>query len=359
MKVNCGESKHFTITADSGYHIADVTVNGKSVGAVSGYTLQNITENTTIVASFARNSSGTTRYTITASAGAGGKISPSGSVRVSRNSDKTFTITANEGYVISDVLVDGKSVGAVEKYTFEKVREKHTIEAVFALASGVADPEDTGVSDWLNTKDHTAYLSGYANGSFGPNKNMTRAEAAQMFYNLLLNQEVSGAVSFTDVAADAWYAKAVHTLASLGILQGVGDGRFAPDRAITRAEFTVIAMRFADLDTSGENIFTDVNAGDWFYDQVVGSIRYGWINGYEDGTFRPNNTITRAEVTTIVNRMLGRAADKDYVDSHKDQLRQFPDVAQTNWAYYNIVEATNAHDYEKSGGTEDWTGLTD
>ena len=122
--------------------------------------------------------------------------------------------------MISDVLVDDKSVGAVEKYTFEKVREKHTIEAVFALASGVADPEDTGVSDWLNTKDHTAYLSGYANGSFGPNKNMTRAEAAQMFYNLLLNQEVSGAVSFTDVAADAWYAKAVHTLASLGILQG-------------------------------------------------------------------------------------------------------------------------------------------
>lgn len=90
---------------------------------MSGYTLQNITENTTIVASFARNSSGTTRYTITASAGAGGKISPSGSVRVSRNSDKTFTITANEGYVISDVLVDDKSVGAVEKYTFEKVRE--------------------------------------------------------------------------------------------------------------------------------------------------------------------------------------------------------------------------------------------
>lgn len=240
------------------------------------------------------------------------------------------------------------------------MREKHTIEAVFALASGVADPEDTGVSDWLNTKDHTAYLSGYANGSFGPNKNMTRAEAAQMFYNLLLNQEVSGAVSFTDVAADAWYAKAVHTLASPRHPPGGGVTAGLPRTVPSPgAEFTVIAMRFADLDTSGENIFTDVNAGDWFYDQVVGSIRYGWINGYEDGTFRPNNTITRAEVTTIVNRMLGRAADKDYVDSHKDQLRQFPDVAQTNWAYYNIVEATNAHDYEKSGGTEDWTGLAD
>ena len=335
------------------------------------YTFSNVQDDHSIIVTFSADKDGDgipDKYddpeaqtcTVTASvSGAGGSIAPSGTMKVNCGESKHFTITADSGYHIADVTVNGKSVGAVEKYTFEQVREKHTIEAVFALASGVADPEDTGVSDWLNTKDHTAYLSGYANGSFGPNKNMTRAEAAQMFYNLLLNQEVSGAVSFTDVAADAWYAKAVHTLASLGILQGVGDGRFAPDRAITRAEFTVIAMRFADLDTSGENIFTDVNAGDWFYDQVVGSIRYGWINGYEDGTFRPNNTITRAEVTTIVNRMLGRAADKDYVDSHKDQLRQFPDVAQTNWAYYNIVEATNAHDYEKSGGTEDWTGLAD
>ena len=143
------------------------------------------------------------------------------------------------------------------------------------------------------------------------------------------------------------------------VIKGVGDNQFAPDRAITRAEFTVIAMRFADLDTSGENIFTDVSADDWFYEQVVGSIKYGWITGYEDGTFRPNNTITRAEVTTIVNRMLGRAADKDYVDDHIDELRQFPDVSKTNWAYYNIVEATNAHDYTKSSGTETWTNVTD
>ena len=137
----------------------------------------------------------------------------------------------------------------------------------------------------------------------------------------------------------------MNTMASIGVIKGVGDNQFAPDRAITRAEFTVIAMRFADLDTSGENIFTDVSADDWFYEQVVGSIKYGWITGYEDGTFRPNNTITRAEVTTIVNRMLGRAADKDYVDD--------------NWAYYNIVEATNAHDYTKSSGTETWTNVTD
>ena len=280
-------------------------------------------------------------------------------MRVSRGSDKTFTIAPADGYEIADVLVDSKSVGAVSSYTFENVRASHTIKAVFERIEQVADPEDTGVSDWLNTKDHIAYLRGYSNGNFGPDNNVTRAEAAQMFYNLLLEQDVPSTVSFTDVAANAWYADAVNTLASIGVIKGVGDNQFAPDRAITRAEFTVIAMRFADLDTSGENIFTDVSADDWFYEQVVGSIKYGWITGYEDGTFRPNNTITRAEVTTIVNRMLGRAADKDYVDDHMDELRQFPDVSKTNWAYYNIVEATNAHDYTKSSGTETWTNVTD
>ena len=356
-----GGNQAFTIKPNSGYHIEDVLVDGSSVGAVSTYTFSNVTENHMISATFGRNSSGggTTRYTITASAGPGGEIDPDGSVRVTRGSDKTFTITPDEGYEIADVLVDGKSVGTVSRYTFENVRKGHTIEAVFEKLEQVADPDDTGVSDWLNTKDHFAYLNGYDTGTFGPANNMTRAEVAQMFYNLLLDKNVAATVSFTDVAADAWYADAVNTLASIGVIKGIGDNQFAPERAITRAEFTVIAMRFAKLDTSGENIFTDVSADDWFYDQVVGSIKYGWITGYEDGTFRPNNTITRAEVTTIVNRMLGRAADKDYVDAYADELRQFPDLAATNWAYYNIMEATNAHDYTKSSGSETWTSVTD
>ena len=186
---------------------------------------------------------------------------------------------------------------------------------------------------------------------------MTRAQAAQMFYNLLLDKNVPITVSFTDVAADAWYAKAVNTLASLGIVNGVGSSQFAPERAITRAEFTVIAMRFAHLDTTGENIFSDVTADAWYYDYVVGSIQYGWINGYEDGTFRPNNTITRSEVTAIVNRMLGRSADKVFVDRHADELTQFSDVPGSYWAYYEIMEAANAHDYTKDNGVEDWTRL--
>ena len=223
--------------------------------------------------------------------------------------------------------------------------------------------EDVAKQDWYYYSVQAAAQDGLFLGTseteFSPNAAATRAMLPMVLHRMAGSPAVTGSSQFADVAADAWYAEAVVWARENKVVNGISDTEFAPDRAITRAEFTVIAMRFADLDTSGENIFTDVNAGDWFYDQVVGSIRYGWINGYEDGTFRPNNTITRAEVTTIVNRMLGRAADKDYVDSHKDQLRQFPDVAQTNWAYYNIVEATNAHDYEKSGGTEDWTGLAD
>ena len=362
LLVKRGESQSFSITASSDYHISDVAVNGVSVGAVSSYEMISISENMTITASFARDSSGggshTTRYTITASAGKGGEISPDGSVRVVRGSSKTFTITPDAGYVIEDVLVDGESVGAVDKYTFENVREKHTIEAVFAEQNGgVADPDDTGVSGWLNTKDHSAYLGGYGGGWFGPDDNMTRAQVAQMFYNLLLNKNVPITVSFSDVAPDAWYAEAVNTLGSLGIVAGIGNGQFAPDRAITRAEFTVIAMRFAELDTSGENIFTDVSENDWFYDYVVGAIKYGWITGYSDGRFGPYDTITRAQVTTIVNRMLDRRADEAYVDRHADELEQFTDVPDTHWAFYEVAEATNAHDYDRTSGCEEWMGL--
>ena len=301
-----------------------------------------------------------TRYTIDASASRGGDISPEGRVFVARGNDRTFRITADEGYVIDDVRVDGESVGAVRTYTFENVRRDHTIEVIFVpdgqqtVAYG---PDDTGVSDWLNVDDHVSYLNGYPGGLFGPNDNMTRAEVAQMFYNLLLNQNVTVTVSFADVSADAWYAQAVNALASLGIVQGVGDGMFAPERTITRAEFTVIAMRFAELPTGGTNPFSDVRTSDWFYAQVVGAAQYGWITGYTNGTFGPNNTITRAEVTAIVNRMLSRSADEDFVDDNAAELVRFNDVSDTYWAYYDIMEATNSHEYEWDNNAEEWTDL--
>lgn len=226
-----------------------------------------------------------------------------------------------------------------------------------AWTANTADPDSTGVSGWLNTKEHYAYLSGYGGGIFGPERNMTRAEAAQMFYNLLLDKDVAITVAFDDVPDSAWYSHAVNTLASLGMIKGVGDNKFEPDRSITRAEFTAIAMRFTNGTVEGKNGFSDVGTGDWFYAQVVGSAKYGWISGYPDGTFRPNNTITRAEVTTIVNRMLGRVADESYIDAHASEILMFTDVPRDYWGSYDIIEATNAHNFEKVDGAENWTGL--
>ena len=348
-----------SVAADSGYSFTG-WLGTDGITRTSNEVLDlTVTGDMTFTAQYAKDSgsggsTGTARYTIEASAGHGGGISPDGRVRVSRGSDKTFRITPDAGYEIADVLVDGESVGAVSCYTFETVRKAHTIEALFAPEKQLADPDDTGVSGWPNTEDHLAYLNGYGGGLFGPDDHMTRAQAAQMFYNLLLDQEVSAAVRFTDVPADAWYARAVETLASLGMVEGVGGGKFAPERTITRAEFTVMAMRFARLPEGGENPFSDVTSSDWFYDQVVGAVQYGWITGYTDGTFRPEATITRAEVTAITNRLLDWAADEDYVDDHAGELRQFPDVSASYWAYHDIVEATNAHSYRVYDGEEHW-----
>lgn len=300
------------------------------------------------------SSSTVSSYTIKASAGNGGIISPSGNVSVKRDEDQSFHINPINGYRISDVIVDGKSVGAVSTYTFDSVKANHTIEVKFVKYNSiVADPEVTGVAGWLQTKEHNGYMGGYGNGLFGPNDNMTRAQAAQMFYNLLLNKNVDITVDFTDVPADAWYGNAVRTLASLGVIKGIGDGQFAPNRTITRAEFTVIAMRFANVSADVTNPFTDIATNDWYYTAVTSAVSYGWINGYSDGSFRPQATITRAEVVTIVNRMLNRTADRNFVDSNV--TAQFDDVPNTYWAYYNIMEATIAHDHSiDNDGVESW-----
>lgn len=300
------------------------------------------------------SSSTVSSYTIKASAGNGGIISPSGNVTVARGKDQSFHINPINGYRISDVIVDGKSVGAVSTYTFDSVKANHTIQVKFVKHNSiVADPEVTGVAGWLQTKEHNGYMGGYGNGLFGPNDNMTRAQAARMFYNLLLEKDVPVTASFTDVPADAWYAEAVNTLASLGIIKGIGDGQFAPNRTITRAEFTVIAMRFANVSADVTNPFTDIATNDWYYTAVTSAVSYGWINGYSDGSFRPQATITRAEVVTIVNRMLNRTADRNFVDSNA--TAQFDDVPNTYWAYYNIMEATIAHDHSiDNDGVENW-----
>lgn len=350
--------------------ITGYTVSGEATKTASGEVSANLADYT-ITFNYTKNSTGggsssggggggggssstVSSYTIKASAGNGGNISPSGNVTVKRGEDQSFHINPINGYRISDVIVDGKSVGAVSTYTFDSVKANHTIQVKFVKHNSiVADPEVTGVAGWLQTKEHNGYMGGYGNGLFGPNDNMTRAQAAQMFYNLLLNKNVDITVDFTDVPADAWYGNAVRTLASLGVIKGIGDDQFAPNRTITRAEFTVIAMRFANVSADVTNPFTDIATNDWYYTAVTSAVSYGWINGYSDGSFRPQATITRAEVVTIVNRMLNRTADRNFVDSNV--TAQFDDVPNTYWAYYNIMEATIAHDHSiDNDGVESW-----
>lgn len=332
-----------------------------------------VTSDMTFTASWSSSSSGgsssggssssTTYYTITSSANDGGSISPNGSTSVASGNSKTYTITADSGYAISDVEVDGDSVGAVSSYQFTSVSSAHTIEAFFEESDSgvvtypVADPDDTGVSSMLQTEEHIKYMNGFTDGSFGPTQNMTRAQAAQMFYNLLLDTDVESTESFSDVPEDMWCAEAVYTLASLGIVTGYTDGTYGPDKNITRAEFCVIAMRFAEMSYVGENNFSDVADDAWYIDHVISAVSYGWINGYTDGTFGPTQNITRAEVTTVVNRMLGRSADVDFVDDNGDLLTSFTDLSSTYWAYYNIMEATNGHDYYMEDSAEVWTDL--
>lgn len=221
----------------------------------------------------------------------------------------------------------------------------------------VVDPDDTGVSDWLDAQDHRLYLVGYPDSTFGPDRNMTRAEVAQMFYALLLDQDVRITQTFSDVPADAWYATAVNTLASLGMMDGYPDGTFHPNAPITRAEFATVALAFAYEPEKASCDYYDVFYNTWYYPYVAQATSYDWIGGYPDGSFRPNNFITRAEVTVIVNNMLGRSADERYIDRNADKLVYFTDLTDKYWAYYTIMEATNSHDYTKEGNTESWIKL--
>ena len=296
----------------------------------------------------------TVRYfVITAEAGEGGSILPEGKISVPQGASRTFTAAPAAGYVILDVEVDGESVGAVASYTFRDVRQDHKIEARFAPV-----PEEGGGVKWLNTADHTAYLQGFPDGTFQPDGSMTRGEAAQMFYNLLLERTPAAPAGFSDVPAGMWYEDAVNALSALGVMHGDGRGRFLPEQTITRAEFAAAAVRFAGEAAEGRTRFADVGEKDWFFAPVMSAAALGWITGYDGGVFCPDIPISRSEAAAIVNRMLGRSADRAYADSRAGELRRFPDVTANHWAYYDILEASNGHDYYlDQDGAEIWSRL--
>ena len=303
---------------------------------------------------------------ITATADEHGKIAPTGDVAVPKGESKTFTITPDSGYHIKDVLVDGKSVGAVSTYTFENVVDNHTIHATFARkhtptpsTPTVEIPDDDALG--LNTTDHFAYIVGYGNGEVRPQNNITRAEVATIFFRLLTDdvrdENLTKTNRYSDVAATSWYNTAVSTLSSMGIITGYPDGTFRPNAAITRAEFAAIAARFDNDGDKTAAKFSDI-ATHWAKDEISIAYNNGWITGYPDGTFGPQRDITRAETMTLVNRVLNRQPETE--DDLLPNMTVWTDNANPKaWYYLAVQEATNSHYYEFKTNSqyEKWTEL--
>ena len=212
---------------------------------------------------------------------------------------------------------------------------------------------------------HGTYILGYTDGTFGPSRSMTRAEAAAIFARLLAekNGDTISTVAntrFTDIPAHAWYSGYAKYLNNNGVTYGKSKTIFAPNDAITRAEFTTLAVRFFDVYGDGDaeimeqyKDFNDVSDGYWAAAYIKAAAKHGWINGYGDGSFRADDEINRAEVVTIVNRLLGREADEAYIADNLRKLNTFPDVSRKHWAYYAVMEAANTHT-AILGDSESW-----
>lgn len=224
-------------------------------------------------------------------------------------------------------------------------------------------PDRDDEPEELNTEDHVAYLIGFTDGTIRPEANISRAEVATIFFRLLTDEARETYWSqyspYSDVKADAWYNNAVCTLSRMGILNGYPDGTFRPDAPITRSEFTKVAISFFDYAEGyyvygGE--FSDVTGAEWFASYLAAALDYGLIEGMPDGTFRPLNNISRAEACTIVNRTLGREPDGDHLLSRREMIT-WPDNSTSAWYYADMQEATNSHDYywDEDDEVEEWT----
>lgn len=269
----------------------------------------------------------------------------SGTVRFTDVSSGTYTLLekkAPEGYVLSN-----------ETYTL-------TVSGSRVTMNGKAYSPVTFVNRKaaeLNRTDHFAFLVGYTGGTFGLERNMTRAEVTTMFARLLTEQieaDKTYSNTFTDVPKGYWAANYIGYMQQFGIITGYSDGSFRPDAPVTRAEFAAIASRFEKL-TEGSKSFTDVPDTYWAARYINFAATRGWVTGYSDGTFKPENTITRAEVAAVTCRLLERSADQSYIRSHLNELRTFADMTESHWAYWYAMEAANGHDYTKSSGSENWS----
>ena len=274
-------------------------------------------------------------------------------------------VSIGKGGNITVTLPDGTDMDEDNRITVTVTDQKREPqEGLTVIIKGDLGQKETGETDEngkltvpavVESEYHGAYVVGYTDGTFGPNRDMTRSEAATIFARLLAQRNgeritAPTKTTFPDVPVNAWYAGYVSYLARYGIAVGYTDGLFHGDEPITRAEFTAMAVRFFDTYGDGDPAimeeysgFWDVSPGHWAAGYIADAARYGWVVGYGDGTFHADDEITRAEVVTIVNRLLGREADQEYIADHPRGLVLFPDVSKSYWAYYDILEAANGH----------------
>ncbi len=230
--------------------------------------------------------------------------------------------------------------------------------ADYPIIPPVEPSEPEYIPDWLNTEDHFGYIIGYEDGTIRPRASITRAEVATIFFRLLTDEARAEfwteTNDYTDVSSADWFNNAVSTLSRMGILGGYEDGSFRPSATITRAEFAKIAVSFFEYeDIEAENIFTDVAEGSWYENFVAAAAEIGLIEGYEGNVFRPDESITRAEACTIINRTLNRAPDKEHL-LPESEMNVWPDNTPDEWFYADMQEATNSHEYKWLGDIEQW-----
>lgn len=289
-------------------------------------------------------------------AGEGAVYAVTGSQTSVGSSQNLFTYTLNAGTVATNYTI-------TVRYGTLTVSDVYIPPYIPPVDPGTdIDDDDVPLADLpgLNTKDHYAYIAGYPDGTVQPNGNITRAEVATIFFRLFTeeyrNTFWSVSAPFTDVEATDWFNTEVATVASAGVVNGYPDGTFLPNNNITRAEFATIAARFLSEEYVGPDLFTDVS-GHWAQEYINRAANAGWINGYPDGSFHPDAYITRAEAMTLVNNMLGRMPHEDHLLAG---MKVWVDNPSTMWYYEAVQEATNGHDYDwaEDNAYEIWTALT-
>ncbi len=270
-------------------------------------------------------------------------------INVPDDDDMTVTFTDTDISYVKQIRKPGGSVTTPTEAPTDEPTEAPTETPAVS-----AEPQTAGTANGatLNYEDHYAYIIGYdtedGTSEVRPENPITRAEVATIFYRLLTEESRAKFRTqeneFTDVNKGDWYNNGISTVAAAGIVNGYDDGTFRPDNKITRAEFAMIASRFSSLIHEGDNLFTDTD-GHWAKDAINNAAITGWVNGYDDGTFKPDAQITRAEAITLINRVLYRYVEHD--DLHPDMIT-WVDNTPDKWYYTNMQEATNSHDYDRT-----------